>query len=134
MTMDNPSPTPKKLFRGFVIGELLVAAILLAVTVSSLAALMYSVTRHPRPKVAEECVGAAAKSAKCVKPAKLAASAKLLSSSCARGAASAGCRDTIRAAPGETVLRTRTDSASQALVRKRPAPKAAARPDLGFIR
>ena len=41
--------------RGFVIGELLIALLLLAVAVSSLAALMYSVSRRPATSVETGC-------------------------------------------------------------------------------
>ena len=41
---------------GFVFGELLIALLLLAVAVSSLAALMYSVSRRPEGRAETECV------------------------------------------------------------------------------
>ena len=43
---------------GFVFGELLLALLLLAVAVSSLAALMYSVSRRPEGRVEPACVAA----------------------------------------------------------------------------
>lgn len=46
------------------IGELLVALLLLAVAVSSLAALIYSVSNRPPTPEKSECVGEAASSAK----------------------------------------------------------------------
>lgn len=51
--------------RGFAIGELLIALLLLAVTVSSLSALMYSVSRRSTSGKEPECVAAAAYSRKC---------------------------------------------------------------------
>src|SRR5207244_7815017 len=53
--------------RGFMFGELLIALLLLAVAVSSLAALMYSVSRRPTTTRAEtECVVSDAARGKCV--------------------------------------------------------------------
>lgn len=104
----------KGLRRGFVIGELLVTVVLLAVAVSSLAALMYSVTRPPRAKVAAECTGKAASSPKCART-----SAKAVTSG-------------SKAEP--VTVRTRTDSASQSLVKKQRISRPVERPDRGFIR
>jgi len=52
--------------RGFVFGELLIAFLLLAVAVSSLAALMYSVSRRPVGSAYSGCVASAAATGKCV--------------------------------------------------------------------
>src|SRR5438477_11903836 len=71
--------------RGFVIGEMLVALLLLAVAVSSLAALMYSVSRRPMTRAETECVVADAARGKCVpdKPVQAARSTdKLLRAGC----------------------------------------------------
>ena len=123
--------------RGFVLGELLVAALLLAVAISSLTALMYSVTRNPRTRTPVEC--APADSPKCVVARSNAATggAKLLVSGCATrsGAKVQACNDSVlgaRAADA-TTLRSRTDSASLELLPKKPV-KRTKRPDLGFIR
>jgi hypothetical protein len=126
--------------RGFVIGELLVAMLLLAVAVSSLAALMYSVSRRPLTPEKAECVGKAASSAKC-DPAHSAdgGASKLLRAGCATrvGLAARNCKDTLMSGDSsdETILRARTDSASMALLaRNQKAQQAAERPDRGFIR
>ena len=128
--------------RGFVIGELLVALLLLAVAVSSLAALMYSVSRRPAANAESECVVSAAAAGKCV-PAKSTSAAggpsKLLRSGCATRSVfdQRACKDTVVAADisAETVVKARTDSASMALLaKKQKAERATERPDRGFIR
>ena len=119
------------------IGELLIALLLLAVAVSSLAALMYSVSRRPSADKTE-CVGKNASSAKClsVRSAEGGPS-KLLRSGCATrvGVAARNCKDTLVTGEGseETVVRPRTDSASMALLPKKK-DQVAERPDRGFIR
>ncbi len=124
--------------RGFVIGELLIALLLLAVAVSSLAALMYSVSRRPSAGDKTECVGKNTSSAKCVsqRPGEGGAS-KLLRSGCATrlGLAARNCKDTIVSGDGsdETIVQARTDSASLALLPKKKE-RPAERPDRGFIR
>jgi len=123
--------------RGFVLGELLVAALLLVVAISSLTALMYSVTRNPRTRTTVEC--SPADSPKCVSARTKAASggAKLLVSGCATrtGAKVQACNDSaIGAREADALtLRSRTDSASLELLPKKPV-KRAKRPDLGFVR
>lgn len=123
--------------RGFVLGELLVAALLLVVAISSLTALMYSVTRNPRTRTAVEC--APAGSPKCVVPKTKAASggAKLLVAGCATrtGAKVQACNDSALGAreADALTLRSRTDSASLELLPKKPV-KRPKRPDLGFVR
>jgi Tfp pilus assembly protein PilV len=124
--------------RGFVIGELLVALLLLAVAVSSLAALMYSVSRRPSSAERTECVGKNASSAKCVSQRSgQGGPSKLLRSGCATrlGLADRNCKDTIVSDDnsGETILKARTDSASMALLPKKKE-RVGARPDRGFIR
>jgi hypothetical protein len=125
--------------RGFVIGELLVAVLLLAVAVSSLVALMYSVSRRPAMREETECVGTnATTSPKCIAQAAGGPSA-LLRSGCATrmGAAVETCKDSLAAAdsPRETVLKPRTDSAAMALLEKRQkASRPVERTDRGFIR
>jgi len=125
---------------GFVIGELLVALLLLAVAVSSLAALMYSVSR--RPEASQETVECVAKNGKipgnCVPRSTASGASKLLRSGCvakigttARGCESIGGFDSL----DETIVRSRTDSASLAMVaKKQEAARAPRRPDRGFIR
>ena len=126
--------------RGFVIGELLVALLLLAVAVSSLAALMYSVSRRPSTDDKVECVGkSATASGNCVAPQTAGGPSKLLRPGCATrlGLAVRDCKDSvvIGGDSGETVLRARTDSAAMAvLAKKQKASQPVERPDRGFIR
>ena len=129
--------------RGLIVGELLLAVLLLAVAVSSLAALMYSVShrsdaRQEIGQATAECVvksGIATGS--CAARAQTGGGAKLLRSPCVTddGTPARGCNDAAgnSAASGETILKTRTDSASIALVAKKPK-NSTARPDRGFIR
>ena len=124
--------------RGFVIGELLIALLLLAVAVSSLAALMYSVSRRPGSSAETECVASDAARGKCV-PSKLTtdAASKLLRSGCATqsGSAQRTCKDTVQSAdsPGQAIVRARTASASMALLAKKQRSRSE-RPNRGFIR
>lgn len=125
--------------RGFVIGELLIALLLLAVAVSSLAALMYSVSRRPLIADKTECVGKNASSAKCVSlRSGEGGASKLLRAGCATrvGADARNCKDTLVSGESseETILRARTDSASLELLARRQQEQPAARPDRGFIR
>jgi hypothetical protein len=125
--------------RGFVIGELLIALLLLAVAVSSLAALMYSVSRRPEARADTECAASAAAIGKCVpaKPAPVAAS-KLLRSGCETKSVfdRRPCKDSVVAADstGGVVVKSRTDSAALALLAKKQKAQRARRADLGFIR
>jgi len=124
--------------QGFVIGELLIALLLLAVAVSSLAALMYSVSHRPATVEETACVGKNASSADCIQKA-AGGPSKLLRSGCATrtGTSAQSCRDSLVVADSsrETVLRPRTDSAAMALLeKKQKAAPPAERPDLGFIR
>ena len=125
--------------RGFVIGELLVALLLLAVAVSSLAALMYSVSRRPATREETECVGKnATASPKCIAQA-AGGPSSLLRSGCATrmGAAIQTCKDSIVVADSiaQTILKPRTDSAAMALLeKKQKASQPVERPDRGFIR
>ena len=125
--------------RGFVIGELLVALLLLAVAVSSLAALMYSVSRRPVASVETECVGKnATSSPKCIARA-AGGPSSLLRSGCATrvGSAAKACKDSLLVADssGITILKPRTDSAAMALIeKKQKASQPVERPDRGFIR
>jgi len=127
--------------RGFVIGELLVALLLLAVAVSSLAALMYSVSRRPETE-AREPVTCVAKNGtttgKCASRSTPGGASKLLRSGCAAkiGSTARGC-DSVAGFDSldETIVRSRTDSASLAmLAKKQEAARAPRRPDRGFIR
>jgi len=127
--------------RGFVIGELLVALLLLAVAVSSLAALMYSVSRRPEVEAREPAACVAKNgtvTGKCVSPSTPGGASKLLRSGCAAkiGGTARGC-DSVAGFDSleETIVRSRTDSASLALVaKKQEAARAPRRPDRGFIR
>ena len=128
---------------GFVFGELLLALLLLAVAVSSLAALMYSVSRRPEARAETECVAADAARGKCVPaggPAPAAESSKLLRSGCETRSVfdQRECKDTVLNSgetSGETVVKPRTDSAAMALLAKKQKAQAAkVRTDRGFIR
>jgi len=129
---------------GFVFGELLIALLLLAVAVSSLAALMYSVSRRPEGRAETECVASAAARGKCVpqKNPEVAAptSSKLLRSGCETRSIfdQRQCKDTAYSADDSaagTIVKPRTDSAAMALLaRKQKAQAASVRTDRGFIR
>ena len=125
--------------RGFVIGELLIAVLLLAVAVSSLAALMYSVSRRPATRAEAECSPSAAATGKCVPAAPAAGGpSRLLRSGCATRSVydQRECKDTVVTgdSSGGTVVKARTDSVSMALLAKKKAERAIERPDRGFIR
>jgi hypothetical protein len=126
--------------RGFVIGELLVALLLLAVAVSSLAALMYSVSRRPEAREPVACVAkSGAAPGDCSARSTASGASKLLRSGCAAksGSSVKGCTDSLVGADSsdETIVRSRTDSASLALLaKKQDAARASHRPDRGFIR
>ena len=125
--------------RGFVFGELLVALLLLVVAVSSLAALMYSVSRRPAGRTGAECAASEAAVGKCVpeKPV-IAPSAspasKLFRSGCATVSVydQRNCKDSVTSGADETIVRPRTDSASLAMIAKKAKPSP--RTDRGFIR
>jgi hypothetical protein len=130
--------------RGLIVGELLLAVLLLAVAVSSLAALMYSVShrgeaRQEIGRATVACVKGGIATGNCATRAQTGGGAKLLRSPCVTqdGTPARGCNDASGNSPGsgETILKTRTDSASIALVPKKPkSSESAARPDRGFIR
>lgn len=131
----------KESHRGLIVGELLLAVLLLAVAVSSLAALMYSVSHRSetRQETAACVVKGGIASANCVTRATAGGGAKLLRSPCVTedGTPARGCNDASgnSAGSGETILKTRTDSASIALVpKKAKTSESPARPDRGFIR
>ncbi len=134
----------QKSHRGLIVGELLLAVLLLAVAVSSLAALMYSVSHRGevRPTVRQETacvVKSGPASGICAARVTTGGGPKLLRSSCVTkdGTPARGCNDAVgnSDSSGETILKTRTDSASLSLVAKKPkAPERTARPDRGFIR
>ena len=126
--------------RGFVIGELLVAVLLLAVAVSSLAALMYSISHRTSEPDRTECVAKGEGNSKCATQAPVVAgSAKLLRSTnktTCQGLSGAALRDCVDAAiarDGETVVVPKTDSASLAMIAKKEKPRQI-RTDRGFIR
>ena len=126
--------------RGFVFGELLVALLLLAVAVSSLAALMYSVSRRPAARAETECVASDAARGKCVpdKPIQKPES-KLLRSGCATRSVfdQRNCKDTALSTDpgGEAVIKPRTDSAAmELLAKKQREQRRSVRTDRGFIR
>ncbi len=125
---------------GFVIGELLVALLLLTVAVSSLAALMYSVSRRPEARAETECAASAAATGKCVPAAPAAGGpSKLLRSGCATRSVfdQRDCKDTVVTddTSAGTVVKPRTDSVAMALLaKKQKAQRSPERPDRGFIR
>jgi hypothetical protein len=119
--------------RGFVIGELLVAVLLLAIAVSSLAALMYSVSHRDDARDETVCVGKTDAAGKCEVPS--GGGATLLKSAC-RGitAAARKCVDSAayRGDSRPVTVKSKTDSASVA--KKQKGTRERARPDRGFIR
>ena len=125
---------------GFVFGELLVALLLLAVAVSSLAALMYSVSRRPEGRAETVCVAADAARGKCVPDKASVASSKLLRSGCETRSVfdQRKCKDTVVSgedSSGGVIVKPRTDSAAMALLAKKQKAQAArVRSDRGFIR
>ena len=125
--------------RGFVFGELLIALLLLVVAVSSLAALMYSVSRRPAGRTGAECVASEAALGKCVPENPVIAptaspASKLLRSGCATVSVydQRNCKDSVTTGTDETIVRARTDSASLAMIAKKVKPSP--RTDRGFIR
>lgn len=135
----------QKSYRGLIVGELLLAVLLLAVAVSSLAALMYSVshrteTRQEGHQSTGACVGKGGTAAgNCAVRVTTGGGAKLLRSPCVTedGTPARGCNDAVGSSESskETILKTRTDSASIALVAKKQKPAdRATRPDRGFVR
>ena len=129
--------------RGFVIGELLIALLLLIVAVSSLAALMYSVSHRQTTRAETECVAADAARGKCVpeKPSQTesaqTAESKLLRSGCATRSVfdQRECKDTLVSDDGDAVIKARTDSAAMAILAKRQKDqRRAERTDRGFVR
>jgi hypothetical protein len=126
--------------RGFVFGELLIALLLLVVAVSSLAALMYSVSRRPAGRTGAECAASEAALGKCVPEKPVIAptaspASKLLRSGCATLSVydQRNCKDTVATSGSdETIVKARTDSASLAMIAKKAKPSP--RTDRGFIR
>jgi hypothetical protein len=144
--MESESALATRSRHGFVFGELLIALLLLAVAVSSLAALMYSVSRRPIGRAETECVAPDAARGKCVPtaapadPAASSASSKLLRSGCETRSVfdQRKCKDTVISSEEDTdeiVVKPRTDSAAMALLAKKQKEQAAkVRSDRGFIR
>ena len=126
--------------RGFIIGELLVAVLLLAVAVSSLAALMYSVSRRSETKTVSACTDKAGiAESSCAARVNSGGGPRLLRSGCVTkiGNGVRGCNDSVavREGPAETVVKSRTDSVSLSMISKKSkASSVTARPDRGFIR
>jgi Tfp pilus assembly protein PilV len=128
--------------RGLVIGELLVAVLLLAVAVSSLAALMYSVSHRAESPAKLECVaGANAVNTKCVSDRVASNAAKMVKSAtstvCSGESAvlTRECKEAQASRSGGAVVKARTDSASVALIgKKEKEGRKKVRTDLGFIR
>lgn len=139
--MDSESALATRGRHGFVFGELLVALLLLAVAVSSLAALMYSVSRRPEGRAETACVAADAARGKCVPDRTGSVSdSKLLRSGCETRSVfdQRKCKDTVVSSEdssGGVVVKPRTDSAAMALLAKKQKAQAAkVRTDRGFIR
>ncbi len=126
--------------RGFVIGELLVAVLLLAVAVSSLAALMYSVSRRPEARELVACVAkSGAAPGNCSSRSTAGGPSKLLRTGCATKSdtSARGCGAYLESGDSsdEMIIRSRTDSVSLAmLAKKEKAERTGQRPDRGFIR
>jgi hypothetical protein len=114
--------------------------LLLAVAVSSLAALMYSVSRRPEAREPVACVAKnGTMPGNCVSRSTAGGASKLLRSGCAekKGTAVRGCSDSLVGVDSsdEMIIRSRTDSASLALLaKKQEAERARHRTDRGFIR
>ena len=133
-------PSPNR--RGLVIGELLVAVLLLTVAVSSLAALMYSVSHREEAPAKVECVaGAKSVDAKCVSDRVTTKAVKLVKSAantvCSGESAvlTRECKEAQSSRAGGVVVKTRNDSASVALIgKKERESRKKVRTDLGFIR
>lgn len=110
--------------RGFIIGELLLAVLLLAVAVSSLAALMYSVSRHSESKTESACTDRGIAESACTAHVNAGGGPKLLRSDCVAkgGKRVRGCGDSLidSGAPAKTIVKSRTDSVSLSLVAKKP--------------
>lgn len=125
---------------GLIIGELLVAVLVLAVAVSSLAALMYSVSHRTESRAESACTDRSGiAGSNCAAPANPGGGPRLLRSGCVArsGNRVRGCSDSLaaREASSETILKSRTDSVSLSLVAKRQkSPPPSARPERGFIR
>jgi hypothetical protein len=134
------SPKGLRTLKGFVLGELLMALLLLTVAVSSLAALMYSVSHQAAaPPASAVCSSKPGAPSKCGPQPAVAGASKLLRSSSNEvcggrtGAAARDCVDSaIARGSSETVLVSRTDSAALAMARHEKAKKI--RTDRGFIR
>jgi hypothetical protein len=109
--------------------------LLLAVAVSSLAALMYSVSHRSEMTEQVACVGkTTAANGQCVsRP--VGAGPKALRSNCvaANGEVVRGCADSGDGSGG-TIVKTKTDSASLALIAKKEKSAPRPRPNRGFIR
>jgi hypothetical protein len=125
--------------QGFVFGELLIAVLLLVVAVSSMAALMYSVSHRDDAREANSCVATnSARSAKCVAPAPIGGGPRLLRSDCDReSSGSRRCTDSAsdKGESDAVIVRSRTDSAALAIAaKKQRAAREVARTDRGFVR
>jgi hypothetical protein len=133
--------------RGFVLGELFVAILLLALAISSVSALMYSVTRPPRPRTAVECSEKERAASPACSPtaktssksgasvSKTSTAEKLLVAGCATRTRDEiqACKDSVNVQGADgTTIRSRTDSTSLQLLPKKQ--KRIPRPDLGFVR
>jgi Tfp pilus assembly protein PilV len=125
--------------RGFAIGELLVAVLLLAIAVSSVAALMYSVSHRSPAREQTACVAAAGAANGTCATTSAAGGPRLLRSGCIAKSANTTkeCPDSLleRSGSGEIILRSRTDSASLGMVaKKQKQVRETVRTDRGFIR
>jgi hypothetical protein len=136
--MDTEADSARRPGQGFVFGELLIAILLLVVAVSSMAALMYSVSHRVDAREATSCVATNnARSTRCAEPAPIGGGPRLLRSDCDKEtSASKRCTDPVGSgAESNVIVRTRTDSAALAIAAKREkAARDAARTDRGFVR
>jgi hypothetical protein len=125
--------------QGFVFGELLIAVLLLVVAVSSMAALMYSVSHRVDVRQGTPCAAtSSARTAKCADAPRIGGGPRLLRSDCDKQTAgSKGCMDSVgpRTESDGVIVRSRTDSAALAIAaKKEKAARNAARTDRGFVR
>jgi hypothetical protein len=136
--MDTEADSARGNGQGFVFGELLIAVLLLVVAVSSMAALMYSVSHREDARETSSCVQTSvAPGSKCPRPAQVGGGPGLLRSDCDQEASgSKRCKDDRASGDsGAVIVRSRTDSLALAIAaKKEKAARSAPRTDRGFVR
>jgi hypothetical protein len=135
--MDTEADSARGNGQGFVFGELLIAVLLLVVAVSSMAALMYSVSHREDARETSSCVQAGVTGPKCARPAQVGGGPGLLRSDCDQEASgSKRCKDDRASGDsGAVIVRSRTDSLALAIAaKKEKAARSAPRTDRGFVR